>query len=611
MAIKKKYQQAPKERKYAFIGLPFVIVAIICVIPIGIGVGIIPCLIIDLLCLGIFIFLFLKSRKEHKKWVEEGNKEYRYYDTETGQEVDEHGNPIDPNAVVEPKPQPEPNLDEPKPEPAQGEEAPQEKPASAPASAPAPQKQPETIRGADLTIFGKLLPGVGLGLLGLAFLLRTIMFIRELVDYAKYGTYWENYFLYSLRIIGPVILLVIAVIALVKFFKDKQTINKGYKAFLNLAIWYAVLNIVGIIYTVAAFGFLTYNLIDLAINGSGDIGEMFFSNFVIYFFYIVFAIALIIFSKIANKKSVDSIKNKVFAAIPFGIIVIIEITFMIITGATLPEGYIAPGYFVTATIVLLGAGAIAAIPFLVRFEKEDTGGAVKAAPVVAPVAAAPVYKESEDLEEPKEEKPQKRNDDNNGDPERKSSKKGLIIILIIVAALVLVGGGVTAGILLSNKNNREKGPDDNPSSTVIPPSKSSSSSSSSKSSSKSSSSSASVSKTPKEVMVDICNNIYGSAIYFDDDNENYNYWYSDSGFVSIVMWSDLDESYLRDAAEYVAGLLPSYLNNIDSLHSITWSDGTDGYAQNFVSQDEQVKVEIGSFFDSGYLQCQILSHFNI
>ena len=170
---------------------------------------------------------------------------------------------------------------------------------------------------------------------------------------------------------------------------------------------------------------------------------------------------------------------------------------------------------------------------------------------------------------------------------------------------------MTTAIILTNKNNREKGPDDNPSSTVIPPSKSSSSSSSSKSSSKSSSSSASVSKTPKEVMVDICNNIYGSAIYYDDDNENYNYWYSDSGFVSIVMWSDLDESYLRDAAEYVAGLLPSYLNNTDSLHSVTWSDGTDGYAQNFVSQDEQVKVEIGSFFDSGYLQCQILSHFNI
>ena len=367
----------------------------------------------------------------------------------------------------------------------------------------------------------------------------------------------------------------------------------------------------------AAFGFLTYNLIDLAINGSGDIGtvlEMFFSNFVIYFFYIVFAIALIIFSKIANKKSVDSIKNKVFAAIPFGIIVIIEITFMIITGATLPEGYIAPGYFVTAVIVLLGAGAIAAIPFLVKFEKEDASGAAKVAPVVAPVAAAPVYQEPQDLEEPQPEPqpvpPQKKNDNNDGGPEVKSNnKKGLIIILVIIALVVLLAGGVTTAIILTNKNNREKGPDDNPSSTVIPPSKSSSSSSSSRSSSRSSSSSSTVSKTPKQVMADIATSIYGSAKYYDDNNEDYNYWYSDSGFITIVAW-DLDESYLQDAAEYVVSKLPSYLVSVDSLHSGTWSDGLNGYFQNFVTQDEQVMVEVGSYYDDTGLNCQILSHFN-
>ena len=601
MAIKKKRQQSPKERKLSLIALPFMIVGTICGILTATGMGIIVWLIIALICLTIAIILVVKVMNEHKKWIAEGNPEYRYYDAETGQEVDANGNPIDPNAVPEPKAEPEPNLDEPAPV-RSGGEASQEKPT--------PQKQPETIRGADLTIFGKLLPAAGLGLLALAFLLRTIMFIRELVPYAKNGgTFWGSYILYAIRIIGPAILLAISVVALVKFFVNKQTINKGYKAMLNLAVWYAVLNIVGLIYVISGLGVSIYNFVDLAIKNSGvsDIFvEMLIDNIIIDVFYIAFAIALIIFTKIALKNNVNSMKNKVFAMLPFGIIVLTEILFMIITGVTMPEGYSAPGYFVTAVIVLLGAGSLGAIPFLVRFEKEDAAVAAS-----APVAAAPVYqepKEPQDLQEPKEVKPNKKND---GDPEVKSSKKGLIIILIIVACLVLIGGGVTAAILLANKNNREKGPDDNPSSYVAPSSKSSSSSSSSKSSSKSSSSSSMVSKTPKEVMADIVTNIFGSAKYYDDNNSDYNYWYSDSGYITVVAWSELDSSYLRDAVEYVAGQLPTYLHNVDSIHYIDWGDGTNGYAQNFVSQDEQVKVELGSYYEDNVLNCQILSHFNI
>ena len=601
MAIKKKRQQSPKERKLSLIALPFMIVGTICGILTATGMGIIVWLIIALICLTIAIILVVKVMNEHKKWIAEGNPEYRYYDTETGQEVDENGNPIDPNAVPEPKAEPESKLDEPAPV-RSGGEVPQEKPA--------PQKQPETIRGADLTIFGKLLPAAGLGLLALAFLLRTIMFIRELVPYAKNGgTFWGSYILYAIRIIGPAILLAISVVALVKFFVNKQTINKGYKAMLNLAVWYAVLNIVDLIYVISGLGVSIYNFVDLAIKNSGvsDIFvEMLIDNIIIDVFYIAFAIALIIFTKIALKNNVNSMKNKVFAMLPFGIIVLTEILFMIITGVTMPEGYSAPGYFVTAVIVLLGAGSLGAIPFLVRFEKEDAAVAAS-----APVAAAPVYqepKEPRDLQEPKEVKPNKKND---GDPEVKSSKKGLIIILVAILAFVLVGGGVTAAILLANKNNREKGPDDNPSSYVAPSSKSSSSSSSSKSSSKSSSSSSTVSKTPKEVMADIVTNIFGSAKYYDDNNSDYNYWYSDSGFITVVAWSELDSSYLRDAVEYVAGQLPTYLHNVDSIHYIDWGDGTNGYAQNFVSQDEQVKVELGSYYEDNVLNCQILSHFNI
>ena len=594
MAIKKKRQQSPKERKLSLIALPFMIVGVICGILAATGMGIIVWLIIALICLTIAIILVVKVMNEHKKWIAEGNPEYRYYDTETGQEVDENGNPIDPNAVPEPKAEPEPKLDESAPVQS-GEEDSHEKTA--------PQKQPETIRGADLTIFGKLLPAAGLGLLALAFLLRTIMFIRELVPYAKNGgTFWGSYILYAIRIIGPAILLAISVVALVKFFVNKQTINRGYKAMLNLAVWYAVLNIVGLIYVISSLGVLIYDFVDLAIKNSGvsDIFvEMLIDNIIIDVFYIAFAIALIIFTKIALKNNVDSMKNKVFAMLPFGIIVLTEILFMIITGVTMPEGYSAPGYFVTAVIVLLGAGSLGAIPFLVKFEKDDAGNLIATSAIAAAPVAAPVYqepKEPQDLQEPQEVKP---------------NKKGLIIILVAVLAFVLVGGGVTAAILLANKNNREKGPDDNYSSNVVPISKSSSSSSSSKSSSKSSSSSSTLSKTPKQVMADIVTNIFGSAKYYDDNSSDYNYWYGDSGYMTVVAWSELDATYLRDAVEYVATQLPSYLHNIDSIHEVSLGDGTNGYAQNFVSQDEQVKVELGSYYEDNVLNCQILCHFNI
>ena len=235
----------------------------------------------------------------------------------------------------------------------------------------------------------------------------------------------------------------------------------------------------------------------------------------------------------------------------------------------------------------------------------------------------PVFKE-EPVEEAPVQEPIQEEPPVNNEPKKKS-KKGLIIILIIIGALVLVGGGVTAGVLISNnmKNKgNEEGPRDDDYSYIPPASSSSSkpssssarpSSSSAKPSSSSAQPSSSVtpSKTPKQVMEDIVTNIYGSAKYYNDNNEDYNYWYSDSGFTTIVMWDELDETYLEAAVEFVVEKLPSYLVNVDELHSGTWSDGLSGYFQNFVSQDDQVMVEVGSYYEDNALNCQILSHFNI
>ena len=614
MAIKKKYQQAPKEKKYFMIGLPFFLVGILFMIPIMIGVGLVPCLILFLLCDGIFLVFIILGMKEHKKWIAEGNPPYRYYDTETGQEVDEHGNPITGQPAPQPKPQPQPapqnsGVDQPEPEPVfEGEQQ-----EAQPAPQPAPQREPETIRGADLTIFGKLLPAAGLGLLSLAFLLRTIMFIRELVAYAKYGSSWESYVEYAIRILGPVILLAICVVALVKFFVNKQTINKGYKSFLNIAIWYAVLNIVGLVYILTCAGLLTYDMISLMIRDSGNAGiyvEMLIESIIIDILYIAFAIALIIFTKIALKNNVDSMKNKVFAMLPFGIIVLTEVLFMIITGATLPEGYVAPGYFVTAIIILIGAASLGAIPFLVRFEKEDASAvavtpAVAAAPVAAASAAsepAPVYEEPK-YEEPK---PQPQNKNNNdGDPEVKSNnKKGLIIILIIIACVVLVGGGVTTAIILANKKNSGgEHNKQNESSYVTPTSRTSSSSSSRSSSSKPSSSSTTY--TPVKVIADIDQMNTGSATHYayDSDAQAY-YFYISYGSSWAV------EDNLRGAITTLS--MPDYLIADSEPYSGTWSDGDPGYFQYLHTPDNKVTVSLGSFLysdDSGDdLRVQILAY---
>ena len=241
--------------------------------------------------------------------------------------------------------------------------------------------------------------------------------------------------------------------------------------------------------------------------------------------------------------------------------------------------------------------------------------AVEPAPIQEPVIEEPEPQPEPVIDEPlKEEAPAPSNPE-----KKKSGKKALIIILIVIGFIVFAGGGLTAGLLLTknSRNNNNGGKDDwsgeeiPPTSYSSAPAPSSSSSRPSSSTPQPSSSSAAPEKTPKEVMADIVTNIYGSAKYYDENPEDYNYWYSDSGFITVVAWEDLDDSYLQAAAEYVVEKLPSYLNNIDELHSGKWSDGLDGYFQNFVSRDGQTAVEVGSYFEEGVLNCQILAHFNI
>ena len=617
MAIKKKYQPAPKERKFAFIGLPFVFIAVLCMIPIMIGVGIIPCLIIVLLCFTIFIILFVMSKKEHKIWVEEGHKEYRYFDTETGQEVDENGNPLseEPAPVQEPK-QEEPNLPEPDENGDIEEPAPVLENKPQPQAAQKPQQKPK-YESPVIDMMQTVLPPVGFGLLCLVFLLRTIISIRELVHYGQSGGIQYFHLPTIVRLFGTLVLLIITVVSLINRYTKKQTANQYFSSFLKIAIWFAIIGFYGFAYHATHITTSTITCIKYGFDFFDSMLDIIIEAFI----FVAFGIAIIVFAKMALANKIDCKTRKIFAAVPFGIMIIYSILFMIFTGISFAPGY-AVGYYVTASIMIVACGAIGCIPFFAKFEDKplDEAAASKAAAAaVAPVAAAPAYQEPK-YEEPKSEsqqqaQPQKRNNDG-GDPEVKSNKKGLIIILIVVAALVLCGGGgVGVYFLIKNANNqnREDGPSDDDTSyysSSSSKSSSKSSSSSSRSSSKSSSSSAAVSKTPKEVMADICKNIYGSAKYYDDNNSDYNYWYSDSGFVTIVSWTELDESYLQDAAEFVVGKLPSYLVNIDQLHSGTWSDGLSGYFQNFTTQDEQVKVEIGSYYDDTGLNCQVLSHFN-
>ena len=610
--LKKVYQRSPKEKKLGYLAIPFMAVLFIIMILIVAQVGgYLILIIVDIADAIPLIIILVMMQKEHKKWLAEGNKGYRYYNPDTGEEVDENGNPLsdEPAPIREPK-QEEPSLPEPDENGDIEEPAPVEKRLE-----PQPQVQPQQRSKYESPFVGfvrEVAPIIGFGIFALVALLRTIMFIRDMVYYIQRNSFFTVHILNAIRLIGSAILLAVIIVSIVKYFKEKQKIEQGFVALLKIAFLSAIIGIVGLVYECASFLDNVYDLIDLLIQEEGSIPgvfvEMFIRNFIIVLFYVAFDIALIVFYKIALKNKVDSIKNKIFAVMPLGIMFVICIMLMIVTSVTMPG--MAPGLYVTASMLMLACAAVSLIPFFVPFANEPLDQ--KAA--VAPVAAAPVYQEPKH-EEHRQAQPQKR-DDEIGDPEVKSNKKGLIIILIVVAALVLCGGGgVGAYFLIKNANNQNRvdGPSDDddsyhPSSSSQPSSKSSSSSS--RSSSKSSSSSASVSKTPKEVMADICKSIYGSAKYYDDNNSDYNYWYSDSGFVTIVGWAELDESYLQDAVEFVVGKLPSYLVNIDELHSGTWSDGLNGCFQNFVSQDEQVKVEIGSYYDDSGLNCQVLSRFN-
>ena len=628
--LKKKYQQAPKEKKLGYLAIPFMAILFIVMILIVAQVGAYLILIIvDIADAIPLIIILVMMQKEHKKWLAEGNKGYRYYDPDTGEEVDENGNPLPEGGEVPQNPAPvqEPRIQEPDlPEPDENGDI--EEPAPAPATEPAPQPQPQPqaqpqqrakYEAPYIDFIRTICPIVGFGLFAIVALLRTIMFIRDMVYYIEHNAFFINHILNAIRIIGSAILLAVIIISIVKYFKEKRQIEKGFVSLLKIAYLSAIIGIVGLVYQGASFLANIYEIIDWIVDGgsaSSTIVGIFVRSFVTILFYVAFDIALIVFYGIALKNRVNSIKNKIFAVMPFGIMFVICIMFMIVTGVTMPG--MAPGFYVTASIIMLACAVVGIIPFFVPFKDEPLGGEAAVAPVAAaPVAAAPVYQEpaSEPKPQPQQPQPQKKNNDS-GDPEVKSNKKGLIIILIVVAALVLCGGGgVGVYFLIKNANNQnhETGPNDDDTSyysSSSSKSSSKSSSSSSRSSSKSSSSSAAVSKTPKEVMADICTNIYGSAKYYDDNNSDYNYWYSDQGFITVVNWVELDESYLRDAAEFVVGKLPSYLVNIDSLHSGTWSDGLSGYFQNFTTQDEQVMVEVGSYYDDSGLNCQILSHFN-
>ena len=616
-----------------FIALPFSFLMVIIAVLAAVGLGFVIVLVGAVVCLiGVLIPMSF-ARKEHKKWVEEGNKEYRYYDPDTGLEVDENGNPLPEGGEVPQNPAPvqEPQIQEPDlPEPDENGDI--EEPAPAPVVESAPQPQPQAqpqsqaqpqqrakYESPFVDFVRTIMPIVGFGLFALVALFRTIMFIRDMVYYIQHNAFFINHILNAIRLIGPAIILAVVIVSMVKYFKEKQSIEKGYVSLLKIAFLSAIIGIVGLVYQGAAFLSDVYNIIDLLVS-DGSLPnvfvEMFIRGFITILFYVAFDIALIVFYKNALKNKVDSIKNKIFAVMPFGIMFVICIMFMIVTGVNMPG--MAHGFYVTASILMVACAAIGIIPFFVPFKDEplDQNAAaaapVKAAPAasVAP-AAAPAKQEAKAAPAPQP----NNNTNNSGDPEVKSNKKGLIIILIVVAALVLCGGGgVGVYFLIKNNQNNQHREDDeweDGSSYYSSKSSSSSSRSSSRSSSSSkSSSSSSVSKTPKQVMADICTNIYGSAKYYDDNNSDYNYWYSDAGFITIVGWDSLDESYLQAAAEFAVEKLPNYLVNIDSLHSGTWSDGLSGYFQNFTTQDEQVMVEVGSYYDETGLNCQILSHFN-
>ena len=599
---KRKRNQSPKERKLIIAAFPFVVVMLIVAILAAVGLGLIPILIIDAICLTGALILFGLSIKEHKRFIAEGNPEYI--------ELDDNGKPINgPQPVNNEQPQVQP----------QGEQPQAQQPQSQPQSSP----QRETL---DISVLGKLLPGLGFSFLALAFLLRFIMFIRELVDSIDATkSFTINEIPIIARIIGPAILLAITIVLMIKFFAKKQSINQAYKSFLTIAILYAIFGVNGFVYLATSLFNLIYVSIKFQVNPfevtSGGIAEL--------VIYIIFDVALIAFANIAGKNKVNNVGHKIFAMIPYAIVALECLVFMICTSIDLPGR--APGYYVTAIIIMIAAGAVGAIPFLVKFEDKPINETI---PIVAPASAPasqPEYQEPS-YQEPQYQAPQPQNN-NEGDPERKSNKKALVIILIVVGALVLCGGGIAGGIILSNNMKNKGNTDDAPSSQRIsstsapkssstPKTSSSSRPSSAPSSSKPVSSSNIVSKTPKEVMIDICNNVFANgARYKDDYPSDYNYEYISSDYSGFYSFPVLNDYYtpvsssLRNAVELIASTLPTYLISQGDPVYDTWEEGMGGYFQNFLSQDNQVKVELGSYIYSddsaqNYLICQIYVHFN-
>ena len=622
--LKKKYQQAPKEKKYALLGLPFVVIAMLCMIPIAIGVGIIPCLIVALLCFVIFILIFMKSKKVHKKWVEEGNKEYRYYDPDTGEEVDENGNPLPEGgeAPQNPAPVQEPQIQEPDlPEPDENGDI--EEPAPAPATEPAPQPQPQPqaqpqqrakYEAPYIDFIRTICPIAGFGLFAIVALLRTIMFIRDMVYYIEHNAFFINHILNAIRIIGSAILLAVIIISMVKYFKEKRQVEKGFVSLLKIAYLSAIIGIVGLVYQGASFLANIYEIIEWIVDGgsaSSTIIGIFVRSFVIILFYVIFDIALIVFYGIALKNRVNSIKNKIFAVMPLGIMFVICIMFMIVTSVTMPG--MAPGYYVTASIIMLACAVVGIIPFFVPFKDEPLGGdAVNAPAAVAPVAAAPVAASAAPAASSNAPQPKNKKDD--GDPEVKSNKKGLIIILIVVAALVLCGGGGVGVYFLikNNQNNQhhedEEWEDDDSRYYSSSKSSSSSSRSSSRSSSSSKSSSSSASTyTPEGIIKDVVRALGQTPRIQSSYPENYNYWLGDDGYYYTgfnLSVDDPSEAYLYDAVVTGEDFVPSYMVAMDSIHSGQWPEGLNGYFHNYKTSDGKIKLEMGSYYYDGRVACQ-------
>ena len=385
-----------------------------------------------------------------------------------------------------------------------------------------------------------------------------------------------------MRLFGTLALLIITVISLVNRYIKKQTANQYYSSLLKIAIWFAIIGFYGFAYHAAHITIVTINCIKYGFDFFDTMFDVILETFV----FVIFGIAIIVFVKMALANKIDCKTRKILAAVPFGIMIIYSIVFMIMTGIHFAPGY-AAGYYVTAVILIVACGAIGCIPFFCKFEDKplDEAAASKAAAAAVAPAAAPVYQEpaSEPKPQPQQAQPQKKNNDN-GDPEVKSNKKGLLIILIVVAALVLCGGGgVGVYFLIKNaqnqKNNNEEWGDDSSYYS------SKSSSSSSKSSSKSSSSSAK-SYTASAVIAEIDRLNTGSATHY--------YLESDIYYLLISYGSTYAvEANLKAAVTNLT--MPSYLTARSDAYSGTWNDGAKGYFQYFDTPKKDVTVYVGSF----------------